>query len=346
MNYKILIVDDELPNIRLLERLFGQEYYCLTATSGEDAITLLDQHEVAVIISDQRMPHMTGIELLKKSADRRPHMVRILLTGYTDVEALVEAVNCGLVYMYVSKPWNNEDLRLRVSRAVEHYEQNKQQHALVAANDRLSARIKEMKLAFVRSISGILRMQDEFTYARGARVSRYATVIGENLALHEDLLDDLSAAGFLHELGVLGTPDEVVSKPRTNPSLSIAAKAPDRAAQVLSCFPELRDVADVIRFQRENFDGSGYPIGLIGDQIPIASRILRVASEYDALTKPRDAQGISHSAAVAKLQQGTKRAFDNEVIQALVNLSVEKMSSSKEVPTAPARPELITVSIN
>jgi response regulator RpfG family c-di-GMP phosphodiesterase len=346
MNYKILIVDDELPNIRLLERLFRQEYYCLTATSGEDAIKLLDQHEIAVIITDQRMPQMTGIELLKKSADRRPHMVRILLTGYTDVEALVEAVNCGLVYMYVSKPWNNEDLKLRISRAVQHYEQNKQQHALVAANDRLTARIKEMKLGFVKSMSGILKMKDEFIYARGARVSRYATVIGEYLALNEDLLEDLSLAGFLHELGVLGMTDEGVALPLSSANSRVAAD-PERAAQTLSCFPELRDVADIIRFQRENFDGTGYPIGLIGDQIPIASRILRVASEYDALTKPRDgAQEISHSEAVAKLQRSTALAFDNDVIQALINLPVGEMNSWKKVPSTSASPELITVSIN
>src|ERR1044072_1861369 len=145
MTYKLLIVDDEMPNIRLLERLFQHDYQCLTASSGEDAMSLLDQHEVAVIITDQRMPQMTGIELLKQSADRRPHMVRILLTGYTDLDALVEAVNCGLVYMYVSKPWTNDDLKVRVSRAVEHYENNKRQHSLAANNKGLESRLNEMK---------------------------------------------------------------------------------------------------------------------------------------------------------------------------------------------------------
>src|SRR5437867_4487877 len=334
MSYKLLIVDDEMPNIRLLERLFREEYYCLTATSGEDAINLLDQHEVAVIITDQRMPQMSGIELLKKSADRRPHMVRILLTGYTDLEALVEAVNCGLVYMYVSKPWINEDLKLRISRAVEHYEQNKRQHALVAANDRLSARIKEMKVGFVRSFAGILKMKDEFTYARGARVSKYATVIGGNLDLHPDLLEDLSAAAFLHELGVVGTADDVLLKSNgtSNSHRVVVEDGSDRAAELVSCFPELRDVADIIRFQRENFDGSGRPIGLIGDQIPITSRILRVASEYDILTNPRDQeQGMSHSAALGELRKTVGTAFDDEVIEALSKLPADEMGNLKEL---------------
>ena len=113
MSYKLLIVDDEQANIRLLERLFRQDYFCLTAASGEEAIELLDQHEVAVIITDQRMPGMNGVELLKRSAARRPHMVRILLTGYTDLEALIEAVNCGLIYMYINKPWNNVTVMTR-----------------------------------------------------------------------------------------------------------------------------------------------------------------------------------------------------------------------------------------
>lgn len=347
MSYKLLIVDDEVPNIRLLERLFREEYQCLTAASGEEAIRLLDQHDVAVIITDQRMPQMTGIELLKKSADRRPHMVRILLTGYTDLEALVEAVNCGLVYMYVSKPWNNEDLKLRISRAVEHYEQNKRQHSLVAANDRLMTRIKEMKIGFVRSIASILKMKDEFTYSRGARVSRYATVLAENFALHEELLEDLTAAAFLHELGMVGAPDNLLTNAPRHPSLSAMVCDPEQAAQVLSCFPELRDVADIIRFQRENFDGTGSPLGLIGDQIPIASRILRVASDYDALTHPRgNEKRVSHNEAVAALQATAGKAFDIDVIQALSNLPADEIEDAKRLQSVSVRPELITVAVN
>src|ERR1043165_2891441 len=174
MTYKLLIVDDEMPNIRLLERLFQHDYQCLTASSGEDAMSLLDQHEVAVIITDQRMPQMTGIELLKRSADRRPHMVRILLTGYTDLDALVEAVNCGLVYMYVSKPWTNDDLKVRVSRAVEHYETNKQQHSLAANNKRLESRLNEMKVGLLRMAAGILQLQDPYLCLHAVRVSKYA----------------------------------------------------------------------------------------------------------------------------------------------------------------------------
>ena len=114
MSYKILIVDDEPANLRTLVRLFRDEYQVLTAGSGAEALQLLGQHDFALLITDQRMPGMTGIELLKNTVLLRPRMVRMILTGYTDVEALVEAINCGEVYRYVTKPWNNDELRLTV----------------------------------------------------------------------------------------------------------------------------------------------------------------------------------------------------------------------------------------
>ena len=153
MQYKILIVDDEPANLRTLARLFRQDYEVLTAESGDDALALLGQHDVALLITDQRMPGMTGIELLKKTVPLRPRMVRIILTGYTDVDALVEAINCGQVYRYVAKPWDNEELRLTVRRALEHYEISRQGYELELVNRRLVARMQEIgeltKLNFV-----------------------------------------------------------------------------------------------------------------------------------------------------------------------------------------------------
>ena len=144
MKYKIMIVDDEPVNLRTLERLFRRDYHVVTAQSGAEALTLLQHHDVALLISDQRMPEMTGIELMKNTVALRPQMIKILLTGYTDVSALIEAINCGLVYRYLTKPWDNDDLRVTVSRALEHYEMMKSRHILGMDNQRLRARLKEI----------------------------------------------------------------------------------------------------------------------------------------------------------------------------------------------------------
>jgi len=145
MSHKILVVDDEPANLRSLARLFREEYEVLTAESGQQALELLGLHDVALLITDQRMPGMEGIELLKRTVPIRPRMVRMILTGYTDVDALVEAINCGQVYRYVTKPWNNEDLRMTVKRALEHFETNKKSYELALSNERLMSRIQEIQ---------------------------------------------------------------------------------------------------------------------------------------------------------------------------------------------------------
>ena len=159
MRYKILIVDDEASNLRALERLFRTEYDVLTAGSGADALSLIEHHDMALLIADQRMPEMSGVELMQRTARLRPHMVRILLTGYTDVDSLIEAINTGHVYKYITKPWNNDDLLLTVARALEHYETLKSRHNLQMINERLRARLRE--------ISDLAASDDEFMNVAG-----------------------------------------------------------------------------------------------------------------------------------------------------------------------------------
>jgi two-component system sensor histidine kinase/response regulator len=140
-----MIVDDEPANLRLLERLFRQDYKVITVESGEEALGLLAQHDAALLITDQRMPNMSGLELLKQTAELRPQMVRMILTGYTDVGTLVETIDSGLVYRYLTKPWSNEELPLTVARALEHYESVRARHDLEMRNRRLLARLDEIR---------------------------------------------------------------------------------------------------------------------------------------------------------------------------------------------------------
>lgn len=119
----ILCIDDEKDNVDALERLFRKKYTVLKATSGKEALNLLDQHrgEIAVIITDQRMPEMTGIEFLEKTLESRPDTMRMLLTGYTDLESVISAVNKGQIYRYLTKPWDPIDLVHTVDQAAERF---------------------------------------------------------------------------------------------------------------------------------------------------------------------------------------------------------------------------------
>lgn len=145
----ILVVDDEVDNLDLLKRTFRREYNVHTANSAQEALRLLENQEFAVIVSDQRMPEMTGVELLQRAREKYPYTIRILLTGYTDINALVDAINMGHVYRYVTKPWSREEIVMTVKRAVEHYETTKHNFRLLeelkVKNEQLENSYKELK---------------------------------------------------------------------------------------------------------------------------------------------------------------------------------------------------------
>lgn len=165
MKYKILVVDDEPTNIRLLERIFNRHYHVLSATSGKEAMELLRQHNVAVIISDQRMPEMNGIEFLKHAAALRPRVIRIIISGYSDVNVLTEAINSGIIYRFISKPWNNEDLVQTVSKAIDHYEVIKRQYELLQANERLTTQLASIHRIMGRLIADLADLEENATSA-------------------------------------------------------------------------------------------------------------------------------------------------------------------------------------
>jgi putative two-component system response regulator len=317
--HKLLIVDDEPANLRLLERLFRRDYQVFTAASGAEALELLGQHEVALLITDQRMPGMTGIELLKSTVALRPHMIRIILTGYTDVAALVEAINCGHVYKYVTKPWDNDALRVTVERALEHYETAKSRHELEQANRRLSARLEAMTRGVVRAIADALDAKDEFICGHARRVSGYSAAVARRMRLDRVRTEELSLAAFLHDVGAIGTPDALLLKtgPLSDEERAVVEFHAERGARILSSVPELADMAETVRYHHENYDGTGYPEGLAGEQIPLASRIIRVADAYDAMTSPRPfREAYDHHEAVARLRADSGRKFDPEVVAA------------------------------
>jgi response regulator RpfG family c-di-GMP phosphodiesterase len=323
MSYKILIVDDEAANLRVLERLFRRQYEIVGATSGAEALELLRVHDIALIISDQRMPGMTGIEFLKRAAEMRPHTVRIILTGYTDVNALVEAINSGIVYKYATKPWINEDLQQTVSRALQHYETIKTQHELKLQNERLRTRLRATRESFVRVVADMLDLKDPHAQGHARRTRSYATAIGEGFNLEPEELEQLSLAAFLHEAANINIPSDILYKTTalTAEERRIVELNFERGLQMLAGVPDLEEVASVIRYYHEQWDGSGYPKGLRGEQIPLHARIIAVADAYDEMTTRHPLKpNWTHSEAIARLQSDAGKKFDPEVIRVFCQL--------------------------
>lgn len=119
----ILYVDDEMNNLISFKAVFRIKYHVLTAISGEEATKILRNNSVNIIITDQRMPQMTGVEFLESILDEFPDPIRILLTGYADMNAVIDAVNKGKIFHYLTKPWNEEELDMTITRAFDVYKQ-------------------------------------------------------------------------------------------------------------------------------------------------------------------------------------------------------------------------------
>ncbi len=142
MKHSVLVVDDEVDNVDALERLFRRKYKVLKATSGAEALKLLEENRVSLIVTDQRMPNMTGVEFLAESMESHPEAIRILLTGYTDIDSVIGAINSGQVYRYVTKPWDPVDLANTVDKALERYELSAE---LAEKNRALEIALRELR---------------------------------------------------------------------------------------------------------------------------------------------------------------------------------------------------------
>ena len=145
----ILYVDDEQNNLVSFKATFRIKYNVHTALSGDEAMQIIDSTPIDVIITDQRMPNMTGVEFLEKVLETHPEPMRILLTGYADMSAVVDAVNKGKIFHYLSKPWNEEELSMSIERAYEVYQEKKN---IVDLNDKLATSNDQLEFLVRQSL--------------------------------------------------------------------------------------------------------------------------------------------------------------------------------------------------
>ncbi len=150
--YKMLIVDDEKSNLKKLKRTFKYDFEIYEALSGKEGFDILKREDIDIIIADQKMPDMTGIELLKKSIKLNPDIVRIVLTGYTDVEDLIDAINEGRVHRYITKPWNPDELKIIVNQAIERMELVRENRRLTEELKILNEKLREENLLLKREV--------------------------------------------------------------------------------------------------------------------------------------------------------------------------------------------------
>jgi response regulator RpfG family c-di-GMP phosphodiesterase len=291
----LLCVDDEPNILSSLRRLFrGKGYRVLTAESGAEGLQILEKEAVDLVISDMRMPEMDGARFLAKVRERWPDTIRLLLTGYSDIQSILDAINCGEIYRYITKPWDDNDMLLVVRHALERHAlealARRQHEELVVLNHSLeskveerTARLKNNFLTTIKILSSIVELRGSSLPGHARQVADLARKIAVQLKLEQKEVQDVFVAALLHDLGRIGFSDELLHTPVTlmqGEKLAQHRKHPLLAEHLLMPLNDLRGVATILRSQMERFDGNGHPDRLIGFAIPLGARILALAADY------------------------------------------------------------------
>jgi len=344
----ILCVDDEPNILSALKRLFrGKGWQVRSADGGQAALALLEAESVDLVISDMRMPEMDGAEFLAQVRARWPDTVRLLLTGHSDIKAVIEAINRGEIYRYITKPWDDHDIVLIVRQALERKAleaEKKRLEALTARqneelknlNASLEAKVRErtaelqvanekLKASFLTSIkvfSTLMEMRGGNLSGHSRRVADLARRIAVKLKLDGQQVQEIFVASLLHEVGKVGFADDLLGTPvamMKPEQLDLYRKHPLQAQQLLLPLVDLQAAAEIICDQFERFDGTGFPRKLCAEAIPIGARILSLASDYDNMQiGTMTANRLNANEAQIIIVHSSGQRYDPQVVNAFI----------------------------
>lgn len=310
--YSILLVDDEADNLALLYRTLRGSYNLERTTSPLQALEILKERDFQLVISDHKMPEMDGVEFLKRAQLMKPQMMRILLTAYSDANILIDAINYAKIYRYVKKPFNPDELQLIVSAALEYYQ-------LKHDNDKLIADLKELFSGTIKAIMGALDAKDSYTSGRSRRITYYSIEIAKQLGLSAIDVGKVELAGMLHDIGMIGVSDDILYKidALTQEEYNEIKKHITYSVKILEDIKQLKDVVEIIKYHHEKYDGSGYPFGKKGEEIPIGSKIIAIADAFDSVISNRIYRNkMDVNVALMEIKKASGTQFDPVVVQA------------------------------
>ena len=317
--FRVLCVDDELDIVTTLRRALRKDYDVVTATSGAEGIELIKTQPFDLIISDQRMPEVTGDRVLKFAMEQQPEAIRILLTGYADMESLLKCVNDAGIYKYIPKPWEPEMLRLTVVRALES----------LSLKRKIAQFAKELKQGYVdvvTMLSVACEGRDEDTGLHVLRVQHYTEQLALGMGVAAEDAEHMGLMSILHDIGKLYVPDIILKKNTKldNVEWDLMQHHAELGIKILGINPFFDVAREIAGAHHEKFDGSGYPKGLKSNDIPLSARIVAVADVFDALTSRRPyKEPWPIEKAVTTIQSLSGSHFDPAVIDCM-NALLEK----------------------
>ncbi|MEO6006207.1 MAG: HD domain-containing phosphohydrolase [Opitutus sp.] len=345
----ILIVDDEPVVLAALQQTLERErFHVVACSSPTKALSILHDRDFAVIISDQKMPEMLGLDFLIESRRIRPHASRILITAVLSLPTIVDAINKGEIFRFVAKPWLREELIATVRNAVQRHELVTHNTVLQAETQRLNSELTSANGALAAQVRDLEQQRQRLDAANQELAANYEHSLelcrrilttydpilgGQAKALVEfaglmsgtNLLDDaqrhaLRTAAWLCDLGLIGVPREMLRAFRskmeelTERERAMLHNHPVYSQTLASLVDDKSGVGEVIRAHHERFDGLGYPDGLAGDAIPWPARCLAVAVGFVE-------SGLPKAAAIDLLLSESGKAYDPEAVRLFLKVT-------------------------
>jgi putative nucleotidyltransferase with HDIG domain len=332
---RILIVDDE-DSIRevVSSMLSSSGFACTQAQSGREALALLQSgEEFELMLSDMMMPVMDGEALLAATKERFPDIPVVMVTAMHDISIALNAIRNG-AYDYLLKPFDREQLLATVRRALENrrlkLENRKYQTELESLVTARTEQVRQALASLERSyditleaLGDALDLKDAETEGHCKRVTAFTIAIARAIGLSGDQIRVIARGAFLHDIGKMAIPDAILRKPgKLDPDeITIMREHCYRGYQIVRKIPFLGEAAEIVYSHQEKYDGTGYPRGLKGEQIPLGARIFSVADTLDAMISPRPyRKAQSLQAAREEIERWSGRQFDPKVVEVFLEM--------------------------
>jgi putative nucleotidyltransferase with HDIG domain len=326
---RILVVDDEEAIREIVSSMLtAAQFHTRQASSGLEALRLLESgEEFDLVLSDLMMAEMDGIALLERSKEKFPDLPVVMVTAVHDISIALQAIRNG-AYDYLLKPFEREQLLATVRRALENRRLKRENdnyrtnlEALVAARtQQLKTAMNNLERSYditLEALSGALDLKDAETEEHSRRVTAYTIAMAKQMGLQKDEISVIARGALLHDIGKMAIPDRILNKPGklTPEEIDIMREHAYQGYYLLSKIPFLAEAAEIVHAHQERYDGTGYPRGLKGDEIPLGARIFAIADTLDAMTSNRPYRAAQTMEAVRKeIQLWSGRQFDPGIV--------------------------------
>ncbi len=322
---RLLLVDDEK---RILETfpmmLEDSNYYVKTASGKDDALMLISEEKFDIVFIDQFLGTVKGLDLMQKMSEISPDLYFVVITASGSTDLAVESLKRG-ASDFITKPFLVTDIIKSIEYINKRRELDTQRKEIVSILEmKVNEKTEELKIIYFSVLSTLaqaMEKKDIGTYGHSRRVSQHSRMIADALGLREDGKENLNTASLLHDIGKIGISDFILGKqgPLNEDERYIVRSHPQKGVEILKPLKQFESILPAILHHHESYDGSGYPDGLMGENIPFLARIIAVADTYDAILSKRAYRSASkHEKAIKELIVYKGKQFDPEVVNAFV----------------------------